>query len=371
MADSEACRERVSRLRALMAQRGLEAVVLRNNADLRWLTGAARTFDDEVAHTAFVTADGLWLHTDSRYFGTFKSRLGEDTAWQIDQEVMDAGPWAARLVAQTGARTVAVEDTADLAFYDDFAAAVPAGTELPRLHQDIAKTLRNVKDAEELACLREAQRITDDAFEALLPQMHAGMTELEVRRLLEDLMFDKGADALSFGTIIAAGPNGANPHAQPSDYVLAEGDLVVMDFGACYHEYHADMTRTVCVGSPGAEQQHVYDVVRHTNEAVAAAIRPGVIGHEMQELAMRLIAEAGYGDYFGHGLGHGVGLEIHEAPNFSRRSQEVIPAGAVITDEPGIYLPGRFGVRVEDCGIIDEQGYHPFSRITHDLISVG
>ncbi len=374
MSDRQVLAQRVARVRELMQRRGYDAVILRNNPDLRWLTGAERTFDFENAHTAFVTPEGLWLHTDSRYFGTFQARLGADTPWKLDEQLIDGPAWAVERVAETGARVVAVEDTVDLAFFDAFkqeCAKASVACLTPRLHGDIASRLRASKDEQELELMREAQRITDAAFRHIVSFMRAGQTELRVRVELEDYMLTHGAEELSFGTIIAAGPNGANPHAQPSEYVLKEGDMVVMDYGACYHDYHADMTRTVCVGEPSEEQRQVYGVVRKTNETCAAAIHTGVSCRKIHELAVKTISDAGYGDYFKHGLGHGVGVEIHEQPRFSRTSEDVLMAGAVITDEPGIYLPGKFGVRIEDCGVVDERGYHPFSEIGHDLVCVG
>ena len=361
---------RLASLRRLMADRGYDAVVLRNNPDLRWLTGAERTFDDESAHTAYVTATGQWLHTDSRYFNTFRERLGEGSIWDIDQDVVGHAEWAAAHIAQTGAQRVAIEDTATVAFLDELVERTADSVELPRLHGDICD-LRMVKDAEELELLREAQRITDEAFEHICGFIHAGLTEQQVRVELENYMLTHGADGLSFGTIIAAGPNGANPHAQPGERVIEQGDMIVMDYGALYHDYHADMTRTVCVGEPSAKQREVYDIVRRTHEACAAAIRPGVIGREVHELSVRLIAEAGYGDCYGHGLGHGVGIEIHERPNFGRLYDKPVPAGSVVTVEPGIYLPGEFGIRLEDCGVVTENGYEPFTASSHELRVVG
>ena len=373
MAKSDACERRVARLRALMDERGYDAVVLRNNPDLRWLTGAERTFDDEVAHTAFVTAEGLWLHTDSRYYNTFCERLGTEGPWQLDQEVIAPAAWVAKRACEARARVLAVEDTIDLAFYDALVAELGRASvapALPRLHSDIQK-LRMVKDEEELELLREAQRITDAAFEHICGFIKPGQTEQEIRAELENYMLSHGADGLSFGTIIAAGPNGANPHAQPGERVIEQGDMIVMDYGALYHDYHADMTRTVCVGEPSAKQREVYDIVRRTHEACAAAIRPGVIGREVHELSVRLIAEAGYGDCYGHGLGHGVGIEIHERPNLGRLYDKPVPAGSVVTVEPGIYLPGEFGIRLEDCGVVTENGYEPFTASSHDLRVVG
>lgn len=373
MADPKATAGRVARLRALMAERGYDAVILRNNPDLRWLTGAERTFDFEVAHTAFVTAEGLWLHTDSRYYNTFLERLGTDGPWAIDMDAVDPASWAAARAREARARVVAVEDTCDLAFFDALCAALAAASVAcltPRLHGDICD-LRMVKDDEELGLMRRAQEVTDAAFDHICGFIRAGVTEQQIRVELENYMLSNGADELSFSTIVAAGPNGANPHAQPSDHVVREGDLIVMDYGAGYHDYHSDMTRTVCVGEPDGEKRAVYDVVRRAHEACAAAIRPGVIGRDIHQVAVDVITEAGYGAYFGHGLGHGVGLEIHERPNFNPRWDRPVPAGSVVTVEPGIYLPGRFGIRLEDFGVVGEGGYEPFTSSTHELVVVG
>lgn len=373
MADEKACAERVERLRALMAERGYDAVILRNNPDLRWLTGAERTFDDEVAHTALITMDGQWLHTDSRYYNTFVERLGADTAWKLDMEGVQPAEWAAARVSAARARVVAIEDTCDLAFYDDLLVELSrAGMACltPRLHGDICD-LRMVKDAEEVELMRRAQEVTDAAFEHICGFIQPGQTEQQIRVELENYMLSHGADALSFSTIIASGPNGANPHAQPDERKVQKGDLIVMDYGAGFHDYHSDMTRTVSVGEPSDEQRAVYDVVRRAHETCAAAVHAGVIGRDIHQMAVDVISEAGYGDYFGHGLGHGVGIEIHERPNFGLRWNRPVPAGSVVTIEPGIYLPGRFGIRLEDFGLVTEDGYEPFTRSTHDLVVVG
>ncbi len=369
MAQENACAGRVARLRALMDERGYDAVVLRNNPDLLWLTGADGVFDDEVAHTALLTADGQWLHTDSRYYNSFVERMGTDGPWQLDMELLSAPEWVAKKIAETRSRVVAVEDTCTLAFFDELtyqcskASIAPA---FPRMHGDICD-LRMVKDEAELELLREAQRITDEAFEHICGFIKVGMTEQQIRNELERCMMGLGADGISFETIIAAGPNGANPHARPGSRKVEEGDLIVMDYGALYHGYHADMTRTMCVGQPSDEQLAVYEIVRHAHEECAAAIKPDVIGCDIHNLSVKIISEAGYGDYYGHGLGHGVGLEIHENPGFGRYWNKPVPAGSVVTVEPGIYLPGKFGIRLEDCGVVSEQGYQPFTRASHDL----
>lgn len=372
MADAAACANRVGRFREHMAECGYDAAIIRNNPDLRWLTGAERTFDDETAHTAFITQDGLWLHTDSRYFNTFLTRLGPDTPWRIDMDIVEPAWWVAQRVRETRSRSVAVEDTLDLAFYDDLSSECLRASVAclnPRMHGDICD-LRKIKDAEEIELMRHAQATTDAAFEHICGFIKPGLTEQQIRAELENYMLMNGADALSFDSIIATGANGANPHAQPGETVVREGDLIVMDYGAGYHDYHSDMTRTVCVGEPSEEQRRVYDVVRLAHETCAAAARPGCIGTDIQALAVKVISDAGYGDYFKHGLGHGVGLEIHERPNFGRSYPLPVPEGSVVTIEPGIYLPGKFGIRLEDFGLMTADGFVPFTRSTHELVCI-
>ncbi len=370
MVDALACAGRIARFRTLMAERGYDAAIIRNNPDLRWFTGAERTFDDETAHTAFVTQDGLWLHTDSRYYNTFLTRLGPDTPWRIDMDIVDPARWAAARVLETRSHTVAVEDTLDLAFFDDLSdecRRASVACLMPRMHGDICD-LRKIKDAEEIELMRHAQATTDAAFDHICGFIKPGLTEQQIRAELENYMLMNGADALSFDSIIATGANGANPHAQPGETVVREGDLIVMDYGAGYHDYHSDMTRTVCVGEASEEQRKVYDVVRLAHETCAAAAKPGCIGTDIQALAVKVITDAGYGDYFKHGLGHGVGLEIHERPNFGRSYPFPVPEGSVVTIEPGIYLPGKFGIRLEDFGLMTAEGFVPFTQSTHDLV---
>lgn len=363
---------RLGLIRDLMSERGYDAVVLRNNPDIRWLTGASRVLDDEVAHTAIVTAEGAWLHTDSRYFGAFQERLGAYGIWHVDMEPVGHPAWVAAMLGKARVRVAAIEDTLTLGFYEELKHELnrrSTACMLPRLHQDVA-VLRMVKDAEEIEMMRRAQRVTDEAYLHICDSMHAGMTELEVRAELEGYMLSHGADGLSFDTIVASGPNGANPHARPGSRKLVEGDLVVMDYGAAYGDYHSDMTRTVCVGSPSAEQTAVYEVVRRAHEECAERAVPGVTGRELHEHAVKVITDAGYGDFFNHGLGHGVGLEIHERPFVGRRGEDAIVQGAVFTIEPGIYLPGRFGIRLEDFGVMGENGYIPFTESSHALACV-
>lgn len=228
------------------------------------------------------------------------------------------------------------------------------------MHDDIRK-MRAIKDAEEIELMRHAQSITDAAFQHMLGFIKPGMTEKQVRNELENFMFANGADSLAFGSIVASGPNTANPHAVPSDRVIEKGDFVLMDYGAGYCDYRSDMTRTVVMGEPTQEQLDLYALVRRTHEECVAAIHPGVEGNDIFKLSKKIIGDAGYGDRYNHGLGHGVGIDIHELPNFNR-SKNIIEVGSVITMEPGVYLPGVGGVRLEDYGVVTENGYEPSPR---------
>lgn len=361
---------RIARVRVLMEERGYDAVVIRDEANLRWLTGAEGVFDftGELPHAGVITSDACFLHTDSRYYNSFVERMPKDSPWKLDMDVIAIPKWVAERVRDGRCRALAVEDTMELSFYtglmralEDASIAVP----IAQMHGDL-RLMRAVKDAEEVELMRRAQAITDAAFQHMLSYIKPGLTEKEIKLELENFMFSQGADSLAFTSIVASGPNAANPHAIASDRVVERGDFVLMDYGAGYHDYKSDMTRTVCVGEPSAKQLEIYEIVQRTHEECAKAAHAGVDGKEIHELSRKIIADAGYGAYYGHGLGHGVGIDIHELPVFGRASNTV-EEGAVITIEPGIYLPGEFGVRLEDFGLITKDGFEPFTQSPHEL----
>ncbi len=361
---------RIARVRELMADRGYDAVVVRDEANLRWLTGCKGVFDFtfEFPHAAFITSDACYLHTDSRYFNSFEENMPEGSPWVLDMDEGTIPNWVAGKAHAARSRTVAVEDGMQLGFFRE----LERGLEdqgivcaLPMMHGDI-RLMRAIKDEEEIALMRHAQSITDAAFRHMLGFIKPGLTEKQVRSELENFMFENGADSLAFSSIVASGPNTANPHAIPSDRVIEKGDFVLMDYGAGYRDYRSDMTRTVCVGEPTQEQLDLYALVRRTHEECVEAIHAGVDGNAIHELSRKIIGEAGYGAYYNHGLGHGVGIDIHEMPMFGRKSNTV-EAGAVITVEPGVYLPGVGGVRLEDFGLVTETGYEPFTQSPHEL----
>lgn len=361
---------RIERVRALMAERGYDAIVVRDEANLRWLTGVKGVFDYtfEFPHAAFITVDQCLFHTDSRYLNSFEEKTPAGSPWVYDMDEGTIPGWVAGKIAANKCRVCAVEDDMQINFYQ----GIQRGLEdrsvacmLPLMHDDIRK-MRAIKDAEEIELMRHAQSITDAAFQHMLGFIKPGMTEKQVRNELENFMFANGADSLAFGSIVASGPNTANPHAVPSDRVIEKGDFVLMDYGAGYCDYRSDMTRTVVMGEPTQEQLDLYALVRRTHEECVAAIHPGVEGNDIFKLSKKIIGDAGYGDYYNHGLGHGVGIDIHELPNFNR-SKNIIEVGSVVTMEPGVYLPGVGGVRLEDYGVVTENGYEPFTKTPHDL----
>ena len=218
--------------------------------------------------------------------------------------------------------------------------------------QGLLDGLRAAKDEEELARMRQAQRITDEAFREILNFIRPGLTEQEVAARLVYELLRRGGRRVSFDPIVAAGANGSMPHAVPGETVIQPGMFVTMDFGCVYEGYCSDMTRTVAVGQPTDEMERVYHTVLEAQRAGIAAARAGVTGSEVDRAARQAIQQAGYGSFFSHSFGHSLGLEIHESPNASPSEQTVFPAGAVISAEPGIYLPGHFGVRIDRKSVV-------------------
>ena len=227
---------------------------------------------------------------------------------------------------------------------------------------------RMVKDEEELAQIEQAEHIGDAAFSHILDILKPGVSEREIALELEFFMKKQGASKLSFDTIVASGPNGSMPHAQVTDRLLQSGDFVTMDFGCVYQGYCSDMTRTVAIGTPTDEMKKVYQIVLDANVRAMEQIAAGQKCSDIDAVARGYIAEQGYGAYFGHGLGHGVGLDIHEEPRFSPKCDVITTENMVITDEPGIYLPGQFGVRIEDLVVVKENGYRKLSQSEKQLI---
>jgi Xaa-Pro aminopeptidase len=229
---------------------------------------------------------------------------------------------------------------------------------------------RAVKEEWELEIMRKAQAITDKAFAEVCPRIKVGMTELELQAELIYCLYKNGATGLAFDPIVVSGPNSSLPHGVASERVIQEGDFVTMDFGALYNGYCADMTRTVAVGYATEEMEKVYNTVLEAQLAGLAISKAGVPGKDIDGAARKVITDAGYGPYFGHGYGHSLGLEVHENPSPNGRNEKPMPVGAVASAEPGIYLPGKFGVRIEDTCVFLEDGIEILTKSPKKLIIV-
>ena len=249
-------------------------------------------------------------------------------------------------------------------------AAASGDIELVACDEQVER-VRWVKDDEEIELLNRAQSVTDQAFDDVLETLAVGVSERQVARQLEALLRRDGADGLSFESIVAFGENAAEPHHEPSHRSLEEGDIIKMDFGALFGGYHADMTRTVAFGQPATELKKIHDVVRQAQQAGIDAVREGVTGAEVDAAARGVIEGAGYGEAFTHGLGHGVGLDIHEGPRLGREfTEHTLPSRAVVTVEPGIYVPGLGGARIEDMVEVMPDGCRVLGNASRELIEL-
>lgn len=231
--------------------------------------------------------------------------------------------------------------------------------------------LRSVKDAAEIAAMEKAISVAEKALKRIIPRIKVGLNERQIAAMLTQELLSSGADSIAFGPIVSSGPNSASPHATPGDRTIRNGDLLVVDWGVYVDGYPSDITRTLAVGPIDDELRHIYDVVLAANEAARQAVRPGVTGQQIDQVAREVIEDSGYGEFFIHRTGHGLGLEVHEAPDMSPINTAPIAPGNVFTIEPGIYLPGRGGVRIEDNIVATADGGRTMTTFTRELITVG
>lgn len=323
-------------------------------------------FDSGDAGTLVVFPEKSYFIIDSRYIEVAQRDVKNA---EVVLQDGDGLRQAAALLAKHGAKRLMLECTATLATAEAVRKAMP-GVEL-----DTSATLtgalehcRRIKDAQEWKNICTAQAITDAALEYILPRLTPGRTENELAAEMEYFMRKNGAGKLAFPTILVAGAKTSMPHGVPDDNRLQKGDFVTMDFGANYNGYCADMTRTVALGSVSDEMRQVYETVLKAQLACCTQAKAGQKGCEVDKIARDIIYGAGYEGCFGHGLGHSVGLEIHESPRYSATCQEVVEAGTVMTIEPGIYLAGRFGVRIEDTVLVTETGVEIPGKTDKSLI---
>jgi Xaa-Pro aminopeptidase len=345
---------RGDRLAELVAGRGLDCILVTDLVNVRYLTGFGGTNGACVCGGE----ERVFL-TDFRYTERAEAEV---EGWEVVTAKDDwLGEIASRLVGRTGFEDhkMAVRTLTKLE------EKLPDGVELEGAGGTVEK-LRRVKDEDELTAIAAAAELADEVWRWSLERGLTGRTELDVARAAEARMRELGAEP-SFPAIVAAGPNGALPHAEPGEREIGRGELVVFDMGAKLDGYCSDGTRTFATGEPGERAREVYELVLEAQEAALAAILPGARGEDVDEVARDLIAAAGHGERFGHGLGHGVGLEVHEEPRLSQRSEDVLAAGEVVTVEPGIYLPGELGVRIEDLVVVAEGGCRNLSGLPKAL----
>ena len=316
---------------------------------------------------AIVTKAGCRYFTDSRYIESAENGIKGFEVLEMKRNYN----YIKRLndaIADFGVTKLGFEETyltvAEYTYYKD-----NLNAELVPYNKKI-NGFRGVKEEWELELMRKAQAITDKAFSEVITRIKAGMTELELQAELIYCLYKNGATGLAFDPIVVSGPNTSLPHGVAGERIIQEGAFVTLDFGASYKGYCADMTRTVAVGYATEEMKKVYDTVLQAQLAGIAATKAGVIGCEIDAAARKVIVDAGYGEYFGHGYGHSLGLEIHEAPNPNPGNKGPMPAGALCSAEPGIYLPGKFGVRIEDVTIITEDGTIDITKSPKNLIIV-
>ena len=351
-----------------MASRGLDALLVSDLVNVRYLSGFTGS---NGALLVFAADSPAVLATDSRY-RTQAGRQAPDLEVAI---VRACGRHLVELAAGAGARRVGFEShVVTVDGYGSLAAALTdarSGAELVRA-PGMVEELREVKDADEVALLRTACRAADAALTDLVNGggLRPGRTERAVARELEALLLDHGVDGTSFETIVAAGANSAVPHHRPTTAVLADGDLVKIDFGALFGGYHSDMTRTFVLGAPAGWQRDLYELVATAQRAGLAALADGAPLCEIDSAAREVIVEAGFGDNFGHGLGHGVGLQIHEAPGINSAADGTLRTGMAVTVEPGVYLPGRGGVRIEDTVFVGDSAPEVLTCFAKTLTAV-
>lgn len=335
-------------------------------ANVAYLTGLDGVFDDEEAHVLVVSGSDAVLFTDSRYI---ESMTEQARAIGLDLRCGTGGlpSDVCALVGAWGAQELVLEDSISYAKVEEYKkrSSVPVAIVGGRV-----EALRREKSATEIARISEAQRLTDAAFTHILEIVRPGITEREVALELEFFMRKHGSDGVAFAPIVASGPNSALPHAKVTDRAVQPGEFFKLDFGARVDGYCADMTRTIVVGSADDEMRTLYETVLKANRSGIDAVRSGVEGKAVDAVARAVIEGAGYGQFFGHGLGHGVGREVHEAPNMGPRSSDVLSPGCVVTVEPGIYLPGRGGVRIEDLVVVGEGGNSVLTTSPKELIEL-
>jgi Xaa-Pro aminopeptidase len=355
---------RLAAFRRRLADEQCAAALVTLPVNMRYLTGFDGVFDEGIAAAVLVTADVARFYTDFRYAEAAKA-AAEGTPWAIHVQTDSLYVEICRELRAEGVGTLTIEDSVPFGRFK-FISEQFIGRVLVVEHQ--IEDLRQVKESAEIEAIERAAALTDKAFDHILGYIRAGMREVDVAVELEGFMRLSGSEGLAFDSIVASGPNSARPHAGVTDRVIGDGEFLKLDFGARVDGYCSDMTRTVVIGEATDEHRRIYDAVLEANEAAIAGARAGMAGRDIDAIARDVLTKKGFGDNFGHGLGHGVGLAVHELPSLGRASRTAVRSGSVVTIEPGVYLPGFGGVRIEDLVVVEDGGVRLLSHSPKELI---
>lgn len=356
-------RERLEALGARLSAEKIDALLLTSLPNIRYLSGFSGT-----SALGLATTSEFRLITDFRYETQAADEVGDLADVRIEPVSLWTGLWD--LLHHMPSVEVIGFESAHIVHRDFQRLLNEGSTRQWRPHLNLVESLRESKDAGEVALIAEAARIATSALSRILPLVAANQTELEIAGLLEKALRDEGSEEAPFPPIVASGPRSALPHARASSRPLGRGDFLLLDFGAQHQGYCSDVTRTFVVGIPTAEQREIYEVVRDANHIASHSVRAGMSGSAADALARSYIERHGHGAAFGHSLGHGLGLEVHEAPRLARTAEATLVAGAVVTIEPGIYRPGWGGVRIEDDVHLSENGPQILTNFSRELIEV-
>lgn len=348
---------RTKRVLGLMKQTDVDCLIIKNKNNIRYLTG----FTGDVGILYVDDAKGV-LVTDGRFTEQARAQMQ-------GFEVLEYKDGLWKTLAELAKTAERIGFDGDRFTYNEYSELKKF---LPR--QDLVSVdlngIREIKERQELDKLVTAAKMADEAFIKSLPQIKIGQTELELATILEHEMKLQGSEKTSFETIVASGPRSSLPHGQPSERKIQSGDFVTFDFGAMYQGYHSDMTRTVVIGKATEWHKEIYGLVQKAQALGVASAKIGMNGQQLDALVRGVIVDAGYGEYFIHGTGHGVGLEIHELPNINKLGTTALQKGMVFSIEPGIYIPSKGGVRIEDTVVLTDEGAQPLNGITKQLIEI-